>query len=207
MKHIYKNKWLIIAIVLLIAVVSFWFLFNDELHRYSSPDEFAEKSTDSVCNYNVIAQEDYYAVCMKSNFNDNTFEYYILSRTEKGKWKVLKNHFNYEENSYDNMNINADFHNIYAFRIKDYNKKIIIVWKFVGSEKYGENVFNKNDTEMLIYDSKNTSFYYYSMQHIKLNVLYVCYTGFIDNFDENNYVLNINGKQYPYKEWKNSSND
>lgn len=166
---------------------------------YDSLKEFTETNSNSESIYEIIAQEDKYAVCLVTGVNYTELK--ILSKTEDEKWKDTSEDSNCKQNVYINMSMNTDFQSIFNYKIKDNNDDIIIVQKAPINLNYNENFYNEDDKKLRkIGDSQNTKFYY--ITKYSKDFLDIYYIGFVDNFDEDTYILNINDKEYPYKELK-----
>lgn len=166
---------------------------------YDSLNEYTEANSNSGNAYEIIAQEDKYAVCLVTGANYTELK--ILSKTEDGKWKDISMDSNCKQNLYINMSMNTDFQSIFNYIIKDSNDDIIIMQKATINLNYDENFYNEDDKKLRkIGDSQNTKFYYATKN--SKDFLDIYYIGFIENFDKDNYILYINDKEYPFKEWK-----
>ncbi|MEL7570734.1 MAG: hypothetical protein AAGU14_09265 [Eubacteriaceae bacterium] len=205
MKPAFKKTFIIILFVIFLVITQ-WFLWSKVFIKhnyieYNSLDEFIGQNINSDDQYmKLIAENNEYAVCL--GVSNNMGELYILLKTNDGKWELLSKNYDYKKKSYTIRNNNSDFVIIHNFEMKNNNQNIIIVWKIADSKEFGKNIFTEDDKKLKrISDSQNTKFYYRASIDKTPGVLNVIYTGFIKNFDTNNYVLYINDNEYPYSDW------
>jgi hypothetical protein len=208
MKPAIKMRLILLAIILVIVflVVTQCILWSNlsekpDIQTYNSLDEFIEENSDSEYTYDILAQNDEYAVCLGSSYGAEEFR--ILSKESDGKYQVLNESFDYDLKSYSIKNNNADLIYIYNFKMNDNNDNIVMVWKVSISEEYGEYVFDESDRKLnRVGDTHQTIFYYKAILDKNPGFLNVIYTGFVEDLDKENYVLYINENEYPYSEWR-----
>ncbi|MEL7569049.1 MAG: hypothetical protein AAGU14_00645 [Eubacteriaceae bacterium] len=205
MKPVFKKTFIFILAFIVFFAITQWILWSGAFDRndninYTTINEFIEKNSSSDNPIEIIAQSNEYSVCLGTN--NNVGELYILLKTNDGKWELLSKNYDYKKKSYTIRNNNSDYVIIHNFEMKNNNQNIIIVWKVVNSAKFGVSNFTENDKKLKrICDSQSTLFYHQILMDKSPGFLNVTYTGFIKNFDTNNYVLYINDNEYPYSDW------
>ena len=209
MKLFIKHSIKYIIIALLFLTITLFILWSDifdadnpvepEYITYNSLKEYTEKKSNSEYTYDIIAQSDDYAVCFIDS--NSSIELKILSRFNE-KWVELNKNIDYKVKYYNTNRSTNDFNEIRFYDLVNSETNIIIVIQVMTSNKSGEKVlYTDNNKLSSLTDSQNTTFSYSVNQSKTIEMLFVYYIGFVDNFDKNNYTLYVNDNEYPYKEW------